>query len=139
MAGTLVFFGSDEAPFEEKDRFLAGTWSGPAPDGEITLELATDGRYALVTGSAGGATVRSVECGKWRYRAGSLQMRSKKHASLANTLLLRQPGLRAGSVEHHAKDDRITLTLLAAKAGGANEAAHWDLSRREEHVLPLCD
>lgn len=133
ITGTIVLFGSDGAPFEEKDRFLAGTWRGPSPDGEIALELADDGRYALVVGTGGGV-VHGVECGKWRYRGDSLQMRSKKHTSIADTLLLRHPGLRAGSVTRRG-DDGLALTLLAAN----KSASHWDLRRATDHLMPLCD
>ena len=134
IAGTVIFFGSDGRPYEEKDRFVVGSWK----KGDLALELAEVGRYALVVGTSGAP----AECGKWRLVAGSLQMRAKKSAPVASTLLMTQPGFRAGTVEHHpatsGSPEELTLTLLTAKPG-TTAAVRWNLARTEEPLLQRCD
>lgn len=121
IAGTIVFFGSDEPGLAEDEKAIAGRWSG----GGVELELADTGLYALVVGTAG-----SLECGKWRVVDQTLQMRTKRGGAAATTLLMTQPGFRAGTFKlRPGEAEQIELELRAALPGERSRPESWALRR----------
>lgn len=127
IAGTALFFGADRSPLTPDEKLVAGHWSGDALD----LELGDTGRYALVAGTGGG-----VECGKWRVEGGSLQMRAKSGATAGSTLLMTQPGLRAGTFVRDG--DRLDVSLQTALPGARSRPESWALRKADGALLDRC-
>lgn len=129
IAGTVLFFGSNRKALTEEERGIAGHWSGDGVD----LELGDAGLYALVTGTAGGS---AVECGKWRVEGGTLQMRAKSGGKPGSTLLMTQPGLRAGPFRRQS--ERLELNLQTALPGERSRPENWALRQAEGAILGRC-
>lgn len=127
IAGTVLFFGADRPPLTPDEEAIRGHWSADA----IDLELGDAGRYALVVGTAG-----RVECGKWRVEGGSLQMRAKSGGAPGTTLLMTQPGFRAGSYQRHG--ERLDLHLQTALPGERSRPESWALAQAEGALLERC-
>ena len=129
IAGTAVFFGSGDAALTDEEKSIAGRWR----DGSVDLELADGGRYALVVGTGGGA---AVECGKWRVADGTLQMRAKQIPGIKSTLLMTQPGFRAGTFEIDGSS--VDLALQAALPGERSRPENWTLTRTTAGLMARC-
>lgn len=127
IAGTVVFFGAGSGPLTEEERRLSGAWS----DETVELELGESGRYALVVGTAG-----ALECGKWRVTDGTLQMRSKQSAGIKSTLLVTQPGFRAGTFA--IEGNTVDFELQAALPGERSRPEEWTLARDSAGLLARC-
>jgi hypothetical protein len=130
VAGTIVFFGSDDPGLADDEKAIAGSWSG----GGVELELDGSGLYALVVGTAG-----SLECGKWRVVDRTLQMRAKRGGAAATTLLMTQPGFRAGTFTLQPGDaEQIQLELQAALPGERSRPESWSLRRSAGGLRERC-
>lgn len=127
IAGTVIFYGSGSAPLTADEQRIAGRWS----DGSVDLELGQTGRYALVVGSAG-----ELECGKWRVADGTLQMRAKQSAGIKSTLLMTQPGFRAGTFSF--EEGKVDLRLQAALPGERSRPENWTLAPAAAGLLERC-
>lgn len=128
VAGTVVFFGADEPGLTPEENAIAGRWSG----GGVELELAETGLYALVAGTGGG-----LECGKWRVVDETLQMRAKRGGAAPTTLLMTQPGFRAGTFRRDA--ERMDLELQAALPGERLRPESWTLQRAHGSLREKCE
>lgn len=128
VAGTALFFGADRPPLTGEEQVVAGHWS----DDAVELEFGDSGRYALVVGTGGG-----VECGKWRVEGGTLQMRAKRGAKGGSTLLMTQPGLRAGTFVRNG--DRLDLSLQTALPGARSRPESWALRKAAGALLERCE
>ena len=128
LAGTYLLFFDEPPPIGEDERAIAGRWTGPS----ISLELGTNGAYALVLGTA----AAPVECGRWRVEAGTLQMRASRGAPRGSTLLLTQPGFRAGGIETDPASGRLVLSMQAALPGARTRREEWVLSRETAPEAP---
>ena len=151
IGGTVLFFGSGPSERTPDETAITGRWSGDALDrarvaseeaeragqlgradrARIDLELGDAGRYALVVGTGGG-----VECGKWRVDRGSLQMRAKNSAGMGSTLLMTQPGFRAGTFKHAG--EQLDVSMQSALPGARSRAERWALTRSEGTLLAGC-
>lgn len=128
IAGTALFFGAARPALTRDELAIAGHWSD---DAAVDLELGGTGLYALVVGTAGG-----VECGKWRVEGGSLQMRAKSGAPRGSTLLMTQPGMRAGSFA--LTNGTLDVKLQTALPGARSRPENWTLRKAEGGLMSRC-